>query len=110
MSEQERDPADEYVFETDLEAPPEQVWRAISEPALREAWLPQAGEVVQARPPEELTLRCDEEAPSGLVTFTVRPGADGGARLTIIHRREAEVVSLDARRPAGFQTRMRMAA
>jgi uncharacterized protein YndB with AHSA1/START domain len=100
----------EYVLETDLEAPPERVWRALADPALREAWLPEAAEMVEARPPEELTLRCDENAPSGLVTITVRPSEAGGARLTIIHRREAEVVSLAPRRRQGPQTTMRMAA
>jgi uncharacterized protein YndB with AHSA1/START domain len=104
----ERDAEHDYVFETDVDAAPETLWRAISEPALREAWLPEAGEVVASRPPEELTLRCDEQAPAGLVTFTVAPSGEGGARLTIVHRREAEVIPLEARRPAAV--RMRMAA
>ena len=29
----------EYILETDLDASPDTVWRALSEPALREAWL-----------------------------------------------------------------------
>jgi uncharacterized protein YndB with AHSA1/START domain len=96
----------EYTLETDLDASPEKVWRALTEPALREAWLGNAGTVVEALPPEQLTLRCDEEASSGLVTFTVRPCGDGGAHLTIVHRRAAEVVSLDARRASNLAWRM----
>lgn len=92
---------DAYVLEADLVESPEKVWRALSEPSLREAWLGEAGEVIEAHPPRELTVRCDEAAPSGLVTFTVRP-AEGGARLTIVHRREAEVAPFDTRgAPAG---------
>jgi uncharacterized protein YndB with AHSA1/START domain len=100
------DRSGEYTLETDLEASPEKVWRALTEPALREAWLGEAGKVVEALPPEQLTLRCDEKASSGLVTFTVRPGGDGGSHLTIVHRREAEVVSLDARRASTLAWRM----
>ena len=98
----------EYILETDLDASPDTVWRALSEPALREAWLGEAGEVVEALPPEQLTLRCGEEAPSGLVTCTVSPGGDGGAHLTIVHRREAEVILLAAR--AASNTVWKMAA
>lgn len=93
--------ADAYVLETDLDAAPENVWKALSEPALREAWLGEAGEVVEAKPPKELTVRCDDDAPRGLVTFTVSPAHDGGARLTIVHRREAAVIPLGARTPPG---------
>jgi uncharacterized protein YndB with AHSA1/START domain len=107
-SDLERDTADEFTFETDLDASPEKVWRALCEPALRQAWLGEAGEVVEATPPEQLTLRCDEEAPSGIITFTVRPADDGGAHLTIFHRREAEVASLEA--PMASTIAWRMAA
>jgi uncharacterized protein YndB with AHSA1/START domain len=101
-----RDTADEFTFETDLDASPEKVWRALCEPALREAWLGEAGEVVEASPPEQLTLRCDEEAPSGLVTLTVKPSQDGGAHLTIVHRRQAVVVALEPRRASAVAWKM----
>lgn len=106
MSEPANEKAGEFTLETDLEASPETVWRALSEPALREAWLGGTGEVVEVLPPEQLTLRCDEDAPSGLVTFTVRPAEKGGAHLTIVHRREAEVISLEARRTSALAWKM----
>lgn len=110
MTDPKRDRADEYTFETDLEAPPETVWRALSEPALREAWLGEGGEVVEARPPEELVLRWTEDGSPGLVTFRVRPAEEGGAHLTIVHRQEAEVIGLAKRRPQTVQSAWRMAA
>ena len=36
----DRDAVKELVFEYELDAPPEKVWRAISIPAFREKWLP----------------------------------------------------------------------
>jgi uncharacterized protein YndB with AHSA1/START domain len=84
-------------YETDLEAPPETVWRALEEPALRQAWLApesvpaeQGGpidcEVVEADPPHHLRLawRSRDGALDSQVLFTVSP-IDGGSRLRIVH-------------------------
>ncbi len=56
------------VFECDLEAPPEKVWRALAEPELLAAWLmpsdmrapAQAGERFQLRP------AANDDAPGGI--------------------------------------------
>jgi uncharacterized protein YndB with AHSA1/START domain len=49
-----RDQDDVLVFEADLDAPPEKVWRAVATPEVREAWLggPETGaaEVADAEP------------------------------------------------------------
>ncbi|WP_413205369.1 SRPBCC family protein [Rhodospirillum sp. A1_3_36] len=83
----------ELVFEVDLDAPPEVVWRALHRPDLREAWLPKGGlvesEPVFCLPGREICYRMRDEAPPHLesqVTFQVRPGVEGGATLRIVHR------------------------
>lgn len=82
----------ELVFEYELDAPPEKVWRAISIPAFREKWLPnrelaEAGPI-SSEPGEEIRYRIrDDEPPflESVVTFQVTPDAVGGTRLKIIH-------------------------
>jgi len=80
------------VFEYELDAPPEQVWRAISVPGFRDKWLPEEdladAAPVSTAPGEEIryTMR-DGEPPflESVVTFQVRPGADGGSILRVVH-------------------------
>jgi uncharacterized protein YndB with AHSA1/START domain len=78
------------VFECELDQPPEKVWRAISEPDLRAAWLGEAEagqcEVVEARPGERLDLLWRADDGDAHVSFEIAERADGGARLTIVHR------------------------
>ncbi|KRA69705.1 polyketide cyclase [Caulobacter sp. Root656] len=84
--------ATDLVFEYELDAPPEKVWRAISIPAFRDRWLPN-GELAQAepvasKPGEEIAYAMRDHAPpflESVVTFQVTPNAVGGARLRIIH-------------------------
>jgi uncharacterized protein YndB with AHSA1/START domain len=85
-------PAKDLVLEYELDAPVEKVWRAISTPALRETWLPSVAladaEPLSSAPCEEIRYRMrDDEPPflESVVTFQVRPNADGGTRLRIIH-------------------------
>ena len=86
------DQAKDLMFEYELDAPVEKVWRALSIPAFREKWLPDAGladaEPLSSKPCEEIrySLR-DDEPPflESVVTFQVTPNADGGTRLRIIH-------------------------
>lgn len=93
MSEIEADgKTSDLVFEYDLDAPPEKVWRAISIPAFRDRWLPNealaGAEPVSSAPGEEVRYHMREEEPpflESVVTFQVRPNADGGTRLRIIH-------------------------
>jgi len=102
-----RDERSAVVVETDLEAAPEKVWRALSEPALCGAWLlpgdvaaepghrfafDDAGrridcEVLEAEPARRLRLSW-REAEGGVaseVTFDLAPTPAGGTRLRVVH-------------------------
>ena len=88
---------DVLVFEADLDAPPEKVWRALSTPELREAWLgePEAGaaEVAAAEPPSRLDLVWPTQEGDTLVSFEIEPVGDG-AHLTITHRAVARIAPI----------------
>ncbi|MBY8821900.1 SRPBCC family protein [Sphingomonas colocasiae] len=80
------------VFDYDLDAPPEKVWRAISQPAFRDRWLPRGdlagAEPLSSSPGEEVRYRMREHEPPFLeseVTFRIMPNAIGGTRLSIVH-------------------------
>ena len=84
--------AEHLVFEYELDAPPEKVWRAISVPGFRGKWLPEEdladADPVSSAPGEEIRYAMrDGESPflESVVTFQVRPGADGGSILRIVH-------------------------
>jgi uncharacterized protein YndB with AHSA1/START domain len=85
--------AEHLEFEYELDAPPEKVWRALSIAEFRDKWLPKAAladaEPVGSAPGEEIRYRMrDDEPPflESVVTFQLRPNADGGTCLRIIHR------------------------
>ncbi|MCL6713562.1 hypothetical protein M8R20_41990 [Pseudomonas sp. R2.Fl] len=89
----ETQPGDgDLVLEYELDAPPAQVWRAISIPAFREQWLPDRA-LADAAPVssvggEEIRYRVrDDEPPflESIVTFRIRPNEGGGSTLRIIH-------------------------
>jgi uncharacterized protein YndB with AHSA1/START domain len=98
-------------FETELDAPPEQVWRALSVPELREAWLgaPETGEaeVAAADPPRRLDLTWPTPDGDSLISFEIAPGEAAGTRLTVVHRAPVRV---EARAPAAPYGGWRMAA
>ncbi|HLI66142.1 MAG TPA: SRPBCC domain-containing protein [Caulobacteraceae bacterium] len=81
------------VIDCDLDEPPAKVWRAVTEPALLDRWLPEAAEqaeVVEADPGERLRLvwRDRDEAGGVIesdVTFTLTPMITGGTRLRVVH-------------------------
>jgi len=109
----------DVTFEVELDEPPEKVWRAISDPAIREEWLgtPEAGEatVVGEQAGERLDLAWPTREGESLVSFEIAPSEGGGAHLTIVHRAPAlvgEVVPFRARarRAAPATTGWRMAA
>jgi uncharacterized protein YndB with AHSA1/START domain len=85
--------AAELVFECDLEAPPEKVWRALSIVEFRNRWLP-ADALADAEPissisGNEIQYGMRDAAPPFLestVTFQIWPGADGGTHFRIVHR------------------------
>jgi len=83
---------EDLVLDYELDAPPEKVWRAISNPVFRERWLPKAelvdAEPVSSTPGEEIRYRMrDDEPPflESIVTFQVKPDTAGRTRLRIIH-------------------------
>jgi uncharacterized protein YndB with AHSA1/START domain len=108
------DDPDALVFEADLDAPPEKVWRAIATPALREAWLgePEAGpaEVVRADPGERLDLAWPTREGDSIVSFEIADGEGGGTHLTIVHRALAPNVVALPRRVVARAGGWRMAA
>jgi uncharacterized protein YndB with AHSA1/START domain len=101
------DEANTVVVETDIEAPPDKVWRAFSEPDLAAAWLapgvmstePGARftlddegrriecEVLEAEPARRLRLgwRDADGGVASEVTFTITPTPAGGAHLRVVH-------------------------
>jgi len=90
VSEPSRDGDDAIVVESELDAPPETVWRALTEPALVEAWLPPDGRserrVLEARPPER--LRLGWSVPGALdseVTFELEPLPRQCTLLRVVH-------------------------
>jgi uncharacterized protein YndB with AHSA1/START domain len=86
-------PTETVVVDTDLDEPPEKVWRALTEPALLERWLAEArekAEVVESEPGQRLRLAWrDRDADGGLVesdvTFILTPMISGGTRLRLVH-------------------------
>jgi len=84
---------DQLVFDYELDAPPQKVWRALSVAGFREKWLPKAAladaEPVRSVPGEEIGYRMRDDEPPflhSIVTFQLSPNADGGTHLRIIHR------------------------
>lgn len=82
----------DLVFECELDAPPEKVWRAVSTPAFRDRWLPRQdladAEPISTAPGEEVSYRMRDNDPPflvSIVTFQVRPDANGGTILRIVH-------------------------
>lgn len=98
------DSAGSLVFECDLDEPPEKVWRALTEPQLREAWLKKDDsrnthstdcEIVSAEPHTRLRYRWrDRESGAGgqerrevdsVVTVELFPSGAGGTHLRLTH-------------------------
>lgn len=86
------DPSRVLVLDCEFDASSEAVWRAVSDPELRERWLPTKdladAEPLRVVPGEEIRYRMREEAPpflESVVTFRLSPGAAGGTRLMIVH-------------------------
>jgi uncharacterized protein YndB with AHSA1/START domain len=81
------------ILECALEAPPEKVWRALTEPALLARWLPPMGpgEPIETRlldaEPNRLVRYGWRGAASGdsVVTVELSPAADGGTWLRLVH-------------------------
>jgi len=87
--------ADTVVVEADLDAAPDKVWRALTEPELLGAWLlpgeEEGGEVdcelLEAESGKSLRYRW-READAGMdseVRFVLTPTPDGGVHLQVTH-------------------------
>ena len=123
------DEANAVVVETDIEAPPERVWRALSEPDLAGAWLASGEmsaepgdrftldddgrkidcEVLEAEPARRLRLGW-REVDGGVaseVSFVLTPRPAGGTHLRVIHG--PVVVSLASARMRAASRRLRPA-
>ncbi|HEX7761573.1 MAG TPA: SRPBCC domain-containing protein [Caulobacteraceae bacterium] len=82
----------DLTFEAELDHPPEKVWRALTEPALLGAWLPEgpeiSREVVEADAPNVVRYAWRDGAGDppleSEVTFVLRP-IPTGTHLTVIH-------------------------
>lgn len=106
-------------FEVDFDAPPEKVWRAMTDPDLRARWLPadfltDADPVVET-PGSRVSYRMrDDEPPylESLATFEIAPNDEGGTRLVIRHRLTDERAArrLEAANGNGGGTAMMRAA
>jgi len=81
------------ILECELPAPPEKVWRALTEPALLARWLPPEGPGERAEcrllaaEPNRLVRYGWRGAASGdsVVTVELSPAADGGTWLRLVH-------------------------
>lgn len=97
---------DTLAFDCELEQPPAQVWRALTEPALLAQWLmdgdfkpepghaftfeengaePIACTVLEVEERRLLRLRWREDQLESVVTFTLTPAIGGGTRLRLEH-------------------------
>lgn len=80
-------------FEAEFDQSPDMVWRAVTDPGLRERWLPRLSladpEPVSQTPGSRVIYRVrDDEPPylESLATFEIAPNGAGGTRLSIRHR------------------------
>lgn len=93
MTATDADNDDVLEFEAEFDAPPEKVWRAVTEPGLRARWLPDRtladADPVSETPGSRVSYRMrDDEPPyfESVATFELAPNGEGGTRLTIRHR------------------------
>lgn len=84
--------AQELVFEYELDARPEKVWRAISLAEFRDTWLPKDSladpDAVALTPGQDVSYRMRDSAPpflESIVTFHVAANESGGTNLRIVH-------------------------
>lgn len=121
------DSPDAVITECDLPEVPEKVWKALTDPALLAAWLPEvvSGEVLTAEPNRLLSYRWragegDQDAVGrpvdSVVTFELTGTATGGTHLRVDHRVLATVLPFKLRKhpvtsgSGGITAMLRLAA
>ena len=97
------------IFETELDAPPEKVWRALTIPEYLERWLdlPADAEisVVHADEPHSVTYRWREQSndtalpEESVVTFEVSPRENGGSYFKLTHVPLAVSIAANSNEP-----------
>ena len=103
------DSPDSVITECDLPETPEKVWKALTDPALLAAWLPEvvASEVLAAEPNRLLCYRWrpgdgDQDAVGrpvdSVVTFELTGTDTGGTHLRVDHRVLAAVLPFKLRK------------
>jgi uncharacterized protein YndB with AHSA1/START domain len=104
-------------LEYDLNEPPQKVWRAISNPEFRKAWLPGREladpEPTTITPGRELRYALRESVPPFLestVTFRIIPNETGGTSLRIIHELDGTSFDRMTRAAANGNSPIRMRA
>ncbi|MEM9105773.1 MAG: SRPBCC domain-containing protein [Pseudomonadota bacterium] len=104
-------------FEYDIDAPPEKVWRALSEPTFRERWLPGSDivdpEPIVSKAGETIAYRMrEDQSPflESVVTFLIGENADGGTCLKVIHALTDESLNQSCMGANDNRPRMRLAA
>lgn len=104
-------------LEYELDAPPQKVWRAISNPELREAWLPGQdladAEPTSITPGREVRYAMRDSEPPFLestVTFTIIPNGTGGTSLRIIHELDGTSFARMTKAAANSNNPIRMRA
>lgn len=94
----EEDLADEFVTECELDAPPEQVWRALTVPKLAAEWLGPTNpgssgpalsfRVIDADPCARVRYACTDSSnlqPETIVTIELAPDPQGRTRFRLTH-------------------------
>lgn len=82
---------DPIVVECDLQEPPEKVWRALTEPELRDAWLTDGEpgvscEVLETRPERSVRLAWRDGGPiDSEVSVEITRTDGGGTHLRLVH-------------------------
>jgi uncharacterized protein YndB with AHSA1/START domain len=87
------------VTECDLPDAPKKVWKALTEPELLAAWLPDAVdyEVLTSEPDRLLRYRWRGDEFDSVVTFELTASPTGGTHLRVDHRVLADVLPFRSR-------------
>jgi len=99
--------ADKVVLDCDLDAPPEKVWRALTEPHLLAAWLTDGAkvecEVLAVEPGRQVSYtwreasdQPGEAARETVVTFAVSETPSGGSHLRLVHKYFGDTIPIPA--------------